>query len=255
VTYPFTLGYNDAGMPTSVTYPDGDTLTTGYTAQGWLGGVTEQLGSNTNTLLSAVSYTGINGAAEEPTSATMGNSTYTASFTYDGMARPVSTTTQLASNQSTLFSQTRGYDNVGNVTSVQTTLPAGTDNQVFCYDDLNRLTWAGSTGTPSCGTSLTPGSLTSAAYTASYAYDTNNRLTTGPAGTYTDGNSSHVDALTSASSGYTASYDAAGDMTCRAPSSSLTCSGTATGQVLVYDQLRRLLHWQNQTNSPTTTEG
>jgi RHS repeat-associated protein len=138
---------------------------------------------------------------------------------------------------------------------VQTTLPAGTDNQVFCYDDLNRLTWAGSTGTPSCGTSLTPGSLTSAAYTASYAYDTNNRLTTGPAGTYTYGNSSHVDALTSASSGYTASYDAAGDMTCRAPSSSLTCSGTATGQSMTYDHLRRLLHWQNQTSSPTTWEG
>jgi hypothetical protein len=80
-------------------------------------------------------------------------------------------------------------------------------------------------------------------------------LTTGPAGTYTYGDSSHVDALTSASSGYTASYDAAGDMSCRAPSSSLTCSGTATGQVLVYDQLRRLLTWKNQTNSPTTTEG
>jgi RHS repeat-associated protein len=77
-------------------------------------------------------------------------------------------------------------------------------------------------------------------------------LTTGPAGTYTDGDTSHVDALTSASSGYTASYDAAGDMTCRAPSSSLTCSGTATGQVLVYDQLRRLLTWKHQTNSPTT---
>ncbi len=158
-------------------------------------------------------------------------------------------------DQSTLFSQTRGYDNVGNVTSVSTTLPAGTDNQVFCYDEQNRLTWAGSTGTPSCGTSLTPGSLTSAAYTASYAYDQNNRLTTGPAGAYTYGNTSHVDAVTSTSGGYTASYDAAGDMTCRAPSSSLTCSGTATGQSMLYDQLRRLLHWQNQTSSPTTTEG
>jgi YD repeat-containing protein len=64
-----------------------------------------------------------------------------------------------------------------------------------------------------------------------------------------------VDALTSTNQGYTASYDADGDMICRAPSSSLTCSGTATGQSMTYDQLRRLLHWQNQTNSPTTWEG
>ncbi len=58
-------------------------------------------------------------------------------------------------------------------------------------------------------------SLSSAAYTASYAYDQNNRLTTGPAGTYTYGDTTHLDAVTSASGGYTASYDAAGDMQCR----------------------------------------
>jgi hypothetical protein len=48
------------------------------------------------------------------------------------------------------------------------------------------------------------------AYAAVHTYDANNRLTTGPAGTYTDGDSSHVDALTSTGGGYTASYDAAG---------------------------------------------
>ncbi len=146
--------------------------------------------------------------------------------------------------------ETRGYDSVGNVTSANTTLPAGTNNQAFCYDELNRLTWAGSTGTPPCGTSLTPGSLTSAQYTQTFGYDVHNRLTTGPAGSYSyDG--VHLDAVTQTSGGYTGSYDDAGDLQCRAPNSSQTCQGTQTGQQMSYDQLRRLLRWQNTTNNPT----
>ena len=48
------------------------------------------------------------------------------------------------------------------VATESTTLPGGTDNQAFCYDEQNRLTWAGSTGTPPCAgtaasTSLPPG--------------------------------------------------------------------------------------------------
>jgi hypothetical protein len=142
---------------------------------------------------------------------------------------------------------------VGNVTGVATTLPAGTDNQVFCYDAFNRLVWAGATGTPSCGASLTEGTLTSAAYTQSYAYDANNRLTTGPAGSYTYANASFRDAVTSTSGGYSAAYDGAGDMTCRAPTSSQTCSGSQTGQQVSYDQLRRILNWQNAASTPTAT--
>ena len=55
------------------------------------------------------------------------------------------------------------------------------------------------------------------------------------------------------SSGYTASYDAAGDMQCRAPSGSTTCSGTPTGQKLTWDVEGRLANWQNTTTSPTLT--
>ncbi len=65
-------------------------------------------------------------------------------LTYDGLARPTIEAVTLTSNPSIPeFRQTRGYDPVGNVTSVNTTLPAGTDNQAFCYDEQNRLTWAG----------------------------------------------------------------------------------------------------------------
>ncbi len=55
----------------------------------------------------------------------------------------------------------------------------------------------------------------------------------------------HLDAVTSTTSGYTAAYDAAGDMLCRAPTSSTTCSGTQTGQQMSYDAMRRLATWQN----------
>ena len=51
--------------------------------------------------------------------------------------------------------------------------------------------------------------------------------------------------MTSTTGGYSAAYDAAGDMLCRAPTSSTTCSGTQTGQQMSYDVLRRLATWQN----------
>lgn len=116
-------------------------------------------------------------------------------------------------------------------------MPAGTDHQVFCYDEQNRLVWAGSTGTPpaTCnggtGPTLSPGTLTSAYYTQSFSYDAFNRLLTGPLGNYTYGSTAHQDAVTSieqtGSPSYTASYDADGSMTCRAPTSSVTCTDSS----------------------------
>jgi len=146
------------------------------------------------------------------------------------------------------------YDAASNVIGVATTLATGTDTQAFCYDDLNRLTWAGATGTPPCGGSLTSGSLTSAYYTQSFTYDTLNRLTSGPAGSYTYGDSHHPDAATSIGSAYTAAYDAVGNMVCRAPTASQTCAGTPTGATLTYDNEGRLATWQNTPSSPTTTD-
>jgi hypothetical protein len=53
---------------------------------------------------------------------------------------------------------------------------------------------------------------------------------------------------------YSASYDASGNMTCRAPSSSTACAGTTkTGQQLTWDVEGRLATWQNTTTSPTVT--
>jgi RHS repeat-associated protein len=154
-----------------------------------------------------------------------------------------------------VFRSQRGYDAVGNVTAVNTTLAAGTDNQAFCYDEQNRLVWAGSTGTPNCGSSLTPGSLSAANYTQTFGYDTLNRLTSGPMGSYTYGDSAHLHATTSVGTAWTAKYDALGDMTCRAPTNATTCAGgSPTGAVLGYDNEGRLASWQDVPGTPTTTD-
>ena len=59
--------------------------------------------------------------------------------------------------------------------------------------------------------------------------------------------------MTAVGSTYTASYDAAGNMTCRAPTNTVTCSGTPTGAAMTYDNERRLATWQNQPSNPTST--
>ncbi len=186
----------------------------------------------------------------------MDGGTYTFGASYDADTRLSSLSVSNTSTSAVLFQSQRGYDAASNVTAVATTLSAGTDNQAFCYDDQNRLVWAGSTGTPSCGASLTAGSLSSANYTQSFSYDTLDRLTNGPLGSYTYGDSAHLHGVTSIGSGptYTAMYDAVGDMTCRAPDNTTTCASAPTGAQLGYDNEGRLATWQNAPSSPTTTD-
>lgn len=102
--------------------------------------------------------------------------------------------------------------------------------------------------------------LTAAQYTNTFSYDTYGRLTSSGLGSSTYGDSTHLHAATAAGSNgqggpyYTASYDAAGDMTCRAASPSTTCSGTQTGAQLSYDNEQRLVSWQNAPSSPSSTD-
>jgi RHS repeat-associated protein len=61
-------------------------------------------------------------------------------------------------------------------------------------------------------------------------------------------------ALALGGSGYSATYDQAGNMACRAGNSSTTCTGSSpTGAVLSWDAEERLTAWQNTPTSPTTT--
>ncbi|HEX6800132.1 MAG TPA: hypothetical protein VF116_20640, partial [Ktedonobacterales bacterium] len=164
----------------------------------------------------------------------------------------------VAGGGSLLYQVQPGYDAASNVTAADTTLPGSvTDNQSFCYDEQNRLTWASSySGTGPCGLVNNGGSLTAqgAKYTATYSYDTLDRLLSGPAGSsYSYGDSAHLHAATSTSGGYSATYDAAGDMTCRAPTSSTTCTGSSpTGAGLTYDNEGQLVAWTSALNGTPT---
>src|SRR5579871_5755557 len=109
--------------------------------------------------------------------------------------------------------------------------------------------------TPPCKiTAITPGNLNSSEYTKSFTYDTLGRLTNGPLGAYTYGSSAHLHAVTTIGSTYSASYDAAGNMTCRSSVSASACVGTPTGAALSYDVEGRLSHWQDTPTNPTTTD-
>lgn len=68
--------------------------------------------------------------------------------------------------------------------------------------DPDHLPWVGSTETPTCFSSLTPGDTgfpagRGVSYSASYANDSPNRLTSSPLGSYTYGSSTHPDAYES----------------------------------------------------------
>ncbi|HEU5383590.1 MAG TPA: RHS repeat-associated core domain-containing protein [Ktedonobacteraceae bacterium] len=243
--------YNDNGQIGSQTYPTGEIVTPGYGANGWLTSLNTKIGSTTTTLASNLAYSGLAGAAGQITTMDYGNGDiYTAS--YDTGLRLTSASLTRASDNTLLYQTQPAYDAVNNVVSVQTSIAGATDAQQFCYDEFNRLTWAGATGIPPCA-SLIPGTLTAAQYQQSDTYNVDNGLTSESAGNYTYGDSSHPHAVTSFSNSYSAAYDAAGNMICRSLTSATTCSGTQTGQQLSYDAQGRLSSWENQPTSPNQT--
>lgn len=260
-SFPLGFGYNDAGQPQSVTYSDGESFALSYTGYGWQAQTTPSGGSAVP-LATQIGYNGTAGAAAgHPTSALLASGTYYTAATYDNDLRLTYQGLALQSTGTALYETSRGYDGVGNVTSVQTLLAAGTDNQSFCYDEQNRLTWATSQSAagPNGCASNTAGSLTGGGsqYTASYTYDALNRLTSSPLGSYSYG-SSHPHAVSSVTQGsstvYRAQYGTAGSMDCRAASASSTCEGsTYSGAKMSYDAQGQLIGWQNTWSNPTQT--
>jgi hypothetical protein len=89
-----------------------------------------------------------------------------------------------------MLSQNRVYDQAGNVDSLSTTQAAmpdvsgsgGGESQNSCYDEQNRLVWAGNSGSQpgagngACGTSALSNSLSGASYNNSYVYTHLGRL-------------------------------------------------------------------------------
>src|SRR5579883_966889 len=254
VTQTLNVAYNDGGEVTSLVYPDGETLTSTYDLNGRLQSIFFGTPASTDPvpfLVGKVSYTNngqiagmaIGGMAPK---ASVPTPIFSTATTYDAIQRPLSTSATEAGQ--TIWSQTRTYDNVGNVLGLSTVVPTqsggtATENEAFCYDALNRLVWAGNTGTPAggdhcmappSGTTLTP-------YTQSYSYDALDRLSSGPAGSYSYADANQVHAVTGLSTipNPYAAYDAMGDMTCRNTdtSSAHTCAGgSPTGAAMSEDQ-------------------
>ncbi len=253
-------GYDDAGKVLTQTYPTGEVVTNTYDNAGWLNQVGTSQG-NTTLLNASYSSTDYGGPAGLMTSATFGASGIRASWSHDALLRlTASQLSQCGGGRcvpNPTFSDSRSFDAAGNVTSVGSELGDihRVDTQGFCYDEQDRLVWAGSTGTPPTGCQLpvTPSSFGSAGYQRSYSYDNLGRLTSGALGTYGYGDPNHLHAATAIGSTWTAGYDPAGNMTCRAPSSVTTCSGTATGARLAYAADGTLTTWQNAQANPTTT--
>jgi RHS repeat-associated protein len=274
--------YNDAGVVTKLTYPTQEYEQYNYSAQERMISVTRFARGTTNYLIPSITYNGAAGASGQPDSYVVGGtgtcsqpngSIVCVSLTYDNDLRLTHETfTHPSGTTITYYDMLRTFDAAGNVTSISSAMPnaggvtGGQDNQQFCYDDLNRLTWAGNSGTNPCTNQAVTGTtIPNATYTASYQYDTSTRITqstlTGalasqPQGSYTyDATHYHaVDAI--GTSAYTAWYDAAGNMTCRTPSGPQVCNGTTqNGALLTYDVEGRLIQWVSADGATTVKFG
>src|SRR5579885_1502584 len=287
-TYQMTQAYNDANQPT----------TTGLTAIGasysftqvydGTNGTLQGLANNGNATanLAQLAYnefaqlgglTLLNGAASSPASIV------SETFNYDANLRPTSLTANWLSgsgNSGQVLSQGRSYDNASNVTSVSTTMATvsgqngsgGSETQNFCYDEQNRLVWAGNSGTQpgagngTCGSGTLATSFSGGSYNTGFTYNNLGQIWQGPLNgqgaavqyLYCNSSSSAPHQLTgvypggttcankgSATALYSASYDPWGNQSSRTYN-----SVTST---LSYDALNRLVNWQGANGASEQT--
>jgi RHS repeat-associated protein len=191
------------------------------------------------------------------------------SFGYDGDLRPASEAATWQSNGAAIFSTSRNYDPVGNVLNVSTTQAAvngqsgsgGSEVQMFCYDEENRLVYASNTTNEAspdygqCGDSPWNG-INGADYTTNYVYTQLGQISQGQLSgkgaqqQYLYCDSSHPHELTglyplgttcatkgSATASYSSSDDAWGNVTSR-------ITGTTSAQ-LSYDVLNHFVQWSS----------
>jgi RHS repeat-associated protein len=278
-TFQLTENYTDADQPETTQTSTLSPNSTGYTFSEVYDqtlGVPTGLSSTTNTTtadLATLSYTvnALLGSINFNTSAGVGSSLATESFSYDGDLRPTEegATWQSGSGQSgTFFDEARGYDAASNVDTVTTTISKAngqsgsySETQNFCYNEQNELVWAGNSGTqPSpgngtCGSGTLTNSFPGGSYATSFTYTNLGQLWQGPVnGTgsseqylYCNSQPHQVSDIVPAGQGYSCSnlpssipyavsYDAWGNVTGRSYNNQ-----TAT---LSYNKLDEMVEWQ-----------
>src|SRR5581483_2241484 len=119
-SYPLSYGYDDAGHQTSLTYSDGEVLSTTYSSTGWVNAVsTTPSGGSQINLLTGTTY---GGPALELTGGTEGSGSTSYAASYDNDGRVTSAQLIRTSDSAILFNSARTYDAQGNVITVATTL-------------------------------------------------------------------------------------------------------------------------------------
>lgn len=279
-------------------YNDADQLTTTSTLAGSAGYTFADVYDSTNGALQGLSNNGnstanlatltyneygqlgtltyLNGATSSPTSIA------SETFDYDANQRPLSLSANWLSgsgNSGQILSQSRTYDNVGNATNLSTTFAAvsgqtgsgGSEVQNFCYDEQNRLIWAGNNGTQpgagsgTCGSGTLENGLSNASENNAYSYTHLGQIWQAPidgstnAKPYLYCDSAHPHQVSgiydggtcSAKQGtviYTATYDPWGNV------SGYTLWNSWKTATLSYDPLNRLTNWSGNTNGVAESE-
>lgn len=219
--------YNSAGLPVTMTYPDGEVVTNTYTPQMMLQSV-----SGADNYVMDTSYD----TAGRMTSRAFGNGTQTdySYYAWDQQGGRLATlTTSRLADQATLQNLAYSYDAIGNINTI-TDAVAG-ETQSFGYDALDRLVSVSATGGP-------------APYGESYTYDPLTGNLAAKAGVTYTYDVDHPHAVSSLSNGNSYDYDANGNQITR----------TVNGQtfVLAYDAEGRLVSVVSlnpQTPPPTAT--
>ncbi|NWF65696.1 MAG: RHS repeat protein, partial [Chloroflexi bacterium] len=194
--YVTSYAYNSADLPTSLTYPDGETVNYTYTDRMLLNSL-----AGTSTYVSSTTYD----SAGRIDLRILGNSRRTDYVYYPwtqqgGRLQYIQSGT--SGTPTSLQNLTYTYDPVGNVLTITDSI-AGPQTQTFAYDALDRLTSASASGG------------TSGLYSETYTYNaaTGNLASKGGVNyTYASG---HAHAVSSLSNGNTYTYDQNGNMTSR----------------------------------------
>jgi len=215
--------YNDADMPVTMTYPDGEVVTFTYNNQMLLDSVI-----GTDTYVFDTQYD----SASRMTSRTLGNGLVQ---NYDFYAWNVQGGRLENLSTESLQNFTYQYDPVGNINSIADSVNSQT--QTFTYDALDRLITAGATGATEQGGYATE----------TYGYDsTTGNLSTKAGVTYTyDVNHKH--AVSSLSNGNSYVYDANGNMTTR--------NADGKSYTFAYDAENRLVSVSGDSTATFTFNG